>query len=112
MTNSKAAEAVSEEEQIDNTRDDREPGAPGLPGDESLPKVEDAANPEKLAGNKHHEDGEEEQGFEAPQIARVYEQESGKSKDQQQNDDALVSSEETDHRHCRLRAGNRATHSL
>jgi hypothetical protein len=48
MTDSKAADAVSEEEQIDNTRDGRKPGAPGLPGDESFPKVEDAANPEKL----------------------------------------------------------------
>ncbi len=110
MTDSKAAEAVSEEEQIDNTRDDRKPGGPGLPGDESFPKVKDTANPEKLAGNKHNEDGEEEQGIEAPQLAGVYEQEGGKSKDQRENDDALVSSEETDHL-CHLRAGNRATNS-
>jgi hypothetical protein len=102
MTDSKAAEAVSEEEQIDNTRDDREPSAPGLPGDESLPKVEDTANPEELAGNKHNEDGEEEQGIEAPQLAGVYEQEGGKSKGQRENDGAFISSEETDHP-CHLR---------
>ena len=102
MTDSKAAEAISEEEQIDNTRDDREPAAPGLSGDESLTKVEDAANPEKLAGNKHHEDGGKEQGIEAPKLAGVYEQEGTKRKDQRENDGAFISAEETDHP-CHLR---------
>jgi hypothetical protein len=53
--------AVSEDEQIEQTGDDREPGAPRLAGDESLPQVEDAADPEKLAGNKEQEQGEQEQ---------------------------------------------------
>ena len=56
-------EAVSEEEQDlqGNSRDNRKPGASGLPGNESLPKVDAAANPEKLAGQQRHEEerGEE-----------------------------------------------------
>ena len=51
--------AVDEEEQFDEAGDSREPDASGLPGDESPPKVEGAANPEKLAGNKHYEDDAE-----------------------------------------------------
>ena len=61
MTDSRAGEPESKEEQIDKTRDDREPGAPGLPGDESFGEVEDAANPENLAGDENDEDGQEQQ---------------------------------------------------
>ena len=62
-------EAVSEEEHVHNTCDEREPCAPALPGDQSHPDVEDTANPEKLAGNQHHEDGEEEHEIERAQLA-------------------------------------------
>jgi len=55
------ANVVSEEEQTDNTRNGRKPGAAWLSGDESFPKVDDAPNPENLAENQHHEESEEEQ---------------------------------------------------
>src|SRR6266849_7824467 len=90
VNHSQVGEAVSEEEQIDSTRDHREPGAPWLPGDESLPKVENATNPKKLAGNKHHQEGDEEQVKEASVLVWVYDPESSISKDQRPNDDALV----------------------
>ena len=57
---------------------------PGLTGDEPLPEVEDAANPENLAGNKEQEQGKQEQIEEIG----VRDQKRGKSKDQQQNDHA------------------------
>jgi hypothetical protein len=97
VNHSQVGEAVSEEEHIDTTRDHHEPGAPWLPGDESLPNVEDAANPKELAGNKHHQDGKEEQVKEASVFVWVYDPESSVSNDQRPNDDALVCSEETDH---------------
>ena len=55
-------EAVStKEEYPDNRGDDSKPDAPGLPGNEALPKIENAANPEELAENQRHEHGEEGQ---------------------------------------------------
>ena len=54
---SQVGETVSEEEQINSARDHPEPGASRLAGDDPLLKVEDTANPEKLAGCEHHEDG-------------------------------------------------------
>ena len=69
---------------IDEACDDREPGAAGLTGDEALPEIEDAANPEKLAGDKDQEQCEDQQ------IKKIglRDQECGKSKDQEQNDRA------------------------
>jgi hypothetical protein len=78
MTDSRAGEPLSKEEQKDKTRDDREPGAPGLPGDESFAKVEDTPNPENLAGDEHDEEGQEEQ---VPKLVGVYEQEGSISED-------------------------------
>jgi hypothetical protein len=104
VKHSHVGEAVSEEEKIDNTRDDRKPGASGLPGDESFPKVEGAPNPEKLAGNEHHEDAEEKQVSEAPVLVGVYDQEGRIGKNRQENDGAFISYEKTDHP-CHLRAG-------
>jgi len=97
------SEAVNEEEQIDCTRDYREPGTPGLPGYESLPKVECATNPKKLAGDEHHNYGEEEQVKEASVFIWVYKPKGSISKDQQKNDrapmsdHALINCGETDH---------------
>jgi hypothetical protein len=91
VNHSQVGEAVSEEKYIDSTRDHREPGAPWLCGDESLRNVEHATNPKKLAGNKHHQEGNEEQVKEASFLVRVYDPESSISKDQRPNDDALVS---------------------
>jgi len=52
-------EAVgTKEEYPDNRGDDSKPDAPGLPGNEALPKIENAANPEELAENQRHEHGE------------------------------------------------------
>ena len=48
----------TKEEDPDNRCDDSKPDAPGLPGNEALSNVEDAANPEKLAENQRHEHGE------------------------------------------------------
>jgi len=91
--------AVQEDKQINQARDDREPSAAALTGDEPLPQVEDTANPEKLTGDKDQEQREEGQSEEIG----VRDQECGKSKDQQQNDrapmndDALINCGETDH---------------
>ena len=49
------AEVVSQEERIDNDQDNREPDALRLPANESFPKREDAADPEKLGGKQRHE---------------------------------------------------------
>jgi hypothetical protein len=49
------SEVMSQEEHIDNSRDDRNPDAPPFPEDESFPKVEDAPNPEKLTGKERQE---------------------------------------------------------
>src|SRR5438093_13271915 len=54
-----AGKAVGEDEYINEACDDREPGAAGLTRDEPLPEVEDAANPEKLAGDTDQEQGED-----------------------------------------------------
>ena len=103
VSHSRVGEAVNEEEKIDSTRDHREPGASGLPGDESLPKVEGTANPENLAGIEHHED-DVYGHFTACKLVGVDEREDTKSKDQQKNDhapmsdDALINCAETDHR--------------
>ena len=52
-------EAVSKkEEHPDNRGDDSKPDAPGIPGNEALPNIEDAGNPEKLAENQRHKYGE------------------------------------------------------
>ena len=49
------AEVVSQEERIDNDQDNRELDALRLPANESFPKREDAADPEKLGGKQRHE---------------------------------------------------------
>jgi hypothetical protein len=82
-------ETVDTEEQVDNRRDDGEPEPPGLPGEEALPKVEGAVNPEKLAGTQQHEEKE----FAIEPGAKP---ESAKD-NQQDRDRALVSSEEANH---------------
>jgi len=97
------ADVVSEEEQADHSRDGRKPGAPGLPGDESFPETDEAANPEKLAGNQDHEDGGEEQEKEGPLPPIGDERQRAKSNPREKDHArALVSFEETDHRRCRL----------
>lgn len=97
-------EVVSEEEQTNNARDGRKPGASRLPGDESFPKVDDATNPEKLPGNQHHEDGGEEQEIEGP-LAPIGDEPEGAKNNPQESDHthALMSSEETDHP-CHVRS--------
>src|SRR5229473_3026824 len=82
-------------------------GAPRLPGDESFPKVDDARNPEKLAGNQRHEEGGEEQEIEGP-LAPIGNENEGAKSNPRESDHAhaLVSSEETDHRRGRLRKVN------
>jgi len=104
------ADVVSEEEQTDNTRNGRKPGTARLSGDESFPKVDDATNPENLADNQHHEEGEEEQETERTHFAPTGGQPEGAKGNQRESDHARdhapVSSEETHHRRCRLRAGN------
>src|SRR5882724_8107925 len=104
MTDSRPDQVVSEEKHIDNTRDDREPGAPGLAGDEALPEVEDEANPENLAGNKDQEQGEEEQEIEEPHLTPTRGEQEGTKGNQRKSDRTLVNSKETDHP-CHLRAG-------
>jgi hypothetical protein len=52
-----------------------------FPGRESLPKVEDAANPKELAGNKHHQEGDEEQIKEASVLVGVHDPEGSIRKD-------------------------------
>ena len=76
----------------------------GFPGDESFPKVDDATNPEKLAGNQRHEEGGEEQEIEGP-LAPIGDEPEGAKSNPQESDHthALVSSEETDHSRCRPR---------
>jgi len=105
VNHSQVGEAVSEEEQTDCTHDHREPGTPGLSGDESLPKVENVTKPKKLTGNQHHHEGDEEQVKEAPILVGVYDSEGCPSKDNRPNDRALVPSEETDDL-CHFRRGN------
>jgi len=89
-------EAVDTEEEVDNRRDDGEPEARELPGEEALPKVEGARNPEKLAGNQQHEEKE----FDIEPGAKP----EGTKDNQQDRDRALVSSEEA-YTRCYLRAG-------
>ena len=88
-------EVVSEEEETNSARDGRKPGAPGLPWDESFPKVDDASHPEKLAGNEHDEDGGEEQEIEGP-LAPIGDEPEGAKNNPQESDDthALVSSDQ------------------
>ncbi len=97
------AGVVSAEEQIDNTRDDRKPGAPRLPGDESFPKADDSTNLERLAGNQHHE-GEGKREIERARLAPTGSQPEGANGNQPESEHALVSSEETD-RPCHFHAG-------
>jgi hypothetical protein len=91
----------------DNTRNGRKPGAARLSGDGSFPKVDDATNPENLADNQHHEEGEEEQETERTHFTPTGGQPEGAKGNQGDSDHArdyvLVNSEETDHRQCRLR---------
>jgi hypothetical protein len=65
--------------------------------------ADDSTNPEKLAGNQHHEDGEEEQEIEGARLAPTGGEPERAQGNQRENDHPLVSSEETDHRRCRLR---------
>ncbi len=100
------AEVVSKEEQIqiDDAHDDLKPDAPPLPENESFPKVHDARNPEKLAGNQRHEEGGEEQEIEGP-LAPIGDEHEGTKNNPRENDHAhaLVSSEKIDYRRCHLR---------
>jgi hypothetical protein len=82
VNHSQVGEAVDEEEQVESTRKHREPGSPGLRGDESLSKIEGATNPKKLAGNEHHQKGDEEQVREASLLVGMYDPEGGPSNDQ------------------------------
>jgi hypothetical protein len=56
VQDSEVGETVDTEEHVDNRRYDGEPGAPRLSGDDAIPHIEGAANPEKLAGNQKHEE--------------------------------------------------------
>ena len=98
------ADVVSEEEQTDNTRNGRKPSAARLSGDESFSKVDDATNPENLAHNQHHEEGEEEQETERTHFTPTGSQPEGAKGNQRESDHArdhvLVSSDETDRRRC------------
>lgn len=96
------ADVVSEEEQTDNTRNGRTPGAVRLSGDDSFSKVDDATNPENLADNQHHEEGEEEQGTERTHFSPTGGQPEGAKGNQRESGHVLVSSEESDHRLCYL----------
>ncbi len=58
----------------------------GLSREESFPKVDGATNPKKLAGNKHHKDGDEEQVTKASVLVGVCDSEGRISKDQPEND--------------------------
>ena len=98
------ADVVSEEEQTDNTRNGRKPRAAWLSGDESFPKADDSTNPEKLAGNHHHKEGEDEHEIEGAGLAPTGGQPEGAKGNQRESDHALVSPEETDHP-CHLLAG-------
>ncbi len=95
-------EAVgTKEEYPDNRGDDSKPDAPGLPGNEALPKIENAANPEELAENQRHEHGEV--GQEIGVVQRAPAEPKGTKGNQRESDPALVSSEEAEHRGCHLR---------
>ena len=96
------ADVVSEEEQTDNTRNGRKPGAARLSGDESFSKVDDATNPENLADNQHHEEGEEEQETERAHFTPTGGQPEGAKGNQRESDHVPVGSEESDHRGCYL----------
>src|SRR5207249_6681459 len=98
------ADVVSEEEQTDNTRNGRKPGAARLSGDESFPKVDDATNPENLGGNQHHEEGEEEQETKRTHFTPTGGQPEGAKGNQRASDQSLVRPEERDHP-CHIRAG-------
>ena len=89
----------TKEEDPDNRCDDSKPDAPGLPGNEALSNVEDAANPEKLAENQRHKYNEVSQKIRAVHNAPNKPQ--GANSNQRESDHALVSFEESDHR-CRL----------
>src|SRR5213082_231276 len=91
MKDSKVGEAVTEEERVDNSHNDRKPGASGLAAHESFRKVENATNPEKLARDKYREETEEKDP-----LVRVDEYQGRTSECQQESNDALVSSEGTD----------------
>jgi hypothetical protein len=51
--------AVSDDEEIYEVHDTYEPGTAWIPGDEPLAEVNDASEPEDLAGDKDHEQGQE-----------------------------------------------------
>src|SRR6266480_6530728 len=84
------ADVVGEEEQTDNTRNGRKPGAARFSGDESFPKVDDATNPENLTDNQHHEEGEEEQETERTHLAPTGGQPEGAKGNQRASDQSLV----------------------
>ena len=53
--------AVQQDKQIDHNSHDREPDAPGSSGNKPLFDIDQAPNPENLAGYKDQEQGEEDQ---------------------------------------------------
>src|SRR5689334_22743480 len=89
MKDAEVGEAVDTKEQVDNCRHDGERETPGLPGEEALAKVKGAVNPEKLAGNQRHEEGE----FNVEPGAKP----KGAKDNQRNRDCALVSAQEVDH---------------
>lgn len=104
VNHSQVGEAVKEAEKIDNPYNEREPSTRGAPGDKSLPEVDEAANPEELAGDEDHDDAEEKQIEKAPILTGVYQPERTISEEQPENEDAPVCSMESNDV-CHLHAG-------
>jgi hypothetical protein len=89
--------AVSDDEQVRKVDDDCDPGTAGLTGKEPLADINNASDPENLAGGKEQRDDKQKEKF------GVRNQKCAKSKDQQQSDrapmsdDSLINCGETDH---------------
>jgi len=65
--------ATSVHEHINQSCDDRKPRAPDTAGKETSHEIDDAFNPENLAGNKNQEQGQEDQVKEAAELVGIYE---------------------------------------
>jgi hypothetical protein len=73
--------AVHEDKQIKPDSHDREPEAAGSSGNEPLFDIDEAPNPENLAGYKDQEQGEDDQ-LETAEFVGTCDQECNTSKDQ------------------------------
>src|SRR6266852_5871045 len=93
-----------EQEKIDQQPNCPQALAPALARNHHFTQFAHTADPEKLAGNQHHEDGEDEQKNERARLAQTGGQPEGAKGDQRESDHTRMSSEETDHL-CHLRAG-------